>query len=96
MSTIWVIYQMVGPMKHTYEANKGLDSLNIILLLVPCGVLAALVHPPGTAFGVVRTLWAFSSYVEAVSILPQIYMFQVRWRSIPGWSFASRPLRLGH
>ncbi|CAK9172471.1 unnamed protein product [Ilex paraguariensis] len=57
--------------KQTY--NKDQDSFKHYLLLPPCFVLALLVHH---AFDIVEVLWAFSIYLEAVAILPQLLLLQ--------------------
>lgn len=68
---------MLGPLSATYKANKDLDSLNVLYLLVPCGILACVIYPAGNYATLDKMLWAFALYAEAVSNLPQLYMFQV-------------------
>ncbi|XP_059667388.1 ER lumen protein-retaining receptor B-like [Cornus florida] len=57
--------------KQTY--NKDEDTFRHYFLLLPCFVLALLVHP---AFSVMEVLWTFSLYLEAVAILPQLVLLQ--------------------
>ena len=74
--TAWVIYQMLGPLEATYRANKDLDSLRLVWLVAPCAILSFIVYPAGKYSFIMKALWAFALYTEAVSNLPQLYMYQ--------------------
>ncbi|KAE9603367.1 putative ER lumen protein retaining receptor [Lupinus albus] len=45
-------------------------------MVVPCAVLAVLIHPSTIYTRIGRILWAFSTYLEAVSVVPQIRYMQ--------------------
>ncbi|XWS42886.1 hypothetical protein CRYUN_Cryun16bG0052800 [Craigia yunnanensis] len=57
--------------KQTY--SKDQDTFRHYFLIPPCFVLALLIHP---VFNVTEVLWAFSIYLEAVAILPQLVLLQ--------------------
>lgn len=59
--------------KATY--NRSEDTFRVELLVLPCIVLAILVN---AQFTPLEVLWTFSIYLEAVSILPQLFMLQRR------------------
>jgi ER lumen protein retaining receptor len=55
--------------KATYDSNH--DTFRIELLLLPCVVLGLVLNHE---FSVLEILWTFSIYLEAVAILPQLFM----------------------
>lgn len=57
--------------KQTY--NKDEDTFRHFFLVLPCFVLALLIH---RAFTITEVLWTFSIYLEAVAILPQLVLLQ--------------------
>ncbi|XP_057970731.1 ER lumen protein-retaining receptor B-like [Malania oleifera] len=57
--------------KQTYSKNE--DTFRHYYLILPCFVLALLIH---RAFNVNEVLWTFSLYLEAVAILPQLVLLQ--------------------
>ncbi|XP_074598507.1 ER lumen protein-retaining receptor isoform X1 [Brevipalpus obovatus] len=65
-ATIYLIY---FKFKATYDKNQ--DTFRIEFLLGPCAVLALILNHE---FSVVEILWTFSIYLEAVAILPQLFM----------------------
>lgn len=48
----------------------------IFLQVIPCALLALIVHPNSQHFRLYRILWAFCVYLESVSVLPQLRMMQ--------------------
>ncbi|XP_020573936.1 putative ER lumen protein-retaining receptor C28H8.4 [Phalaenopsis equestris] len=72
-STIWVIYMMRFKLNSSY--TKELDNMPTYYLLVPSIVLAIFVHPFLYKHHS-RFLWAFSVYLESVSVLPQLRLMQ--------------------
>lgn len=44
--------------------------------MVPCAVLALLIHPSTSHHLLNRIFWAFCVYLEAVSVLPQLRVMQ--------------------
>ena len=57
------------PYNRTYD--EKIDSFPVSYLIVPCAVLALVWHE---AFTITEILWAFSLFLEAVAIVPQIFV----------------------
>ncbi|KAH7576391.1 hypothetical protein ACOSP7_003349 [Xanthoceras sorbifolium] len=74
VSTVWVIYMMRFKLKSTYI--KELDNFPVYYIVVPCFVLALLIHPYTRFMSFSGILWAFCVYLESVSVLPQLRMMQ--------------------
>ncbi|PIA55495.1 hypothetical protein AQUCO_00700057v1 [Aquilegia coerulea] len=73
-TTLWVIYMMRFKLKSTYMEDK--DNFAIYYVVVPCAVLALVVHPSTSHYILNRVFWAFCVYLEAVSVLPQLRAMQ--------------------
>lgn len=63
------LYLMWVKFKATYDRNH--DTFRIEFLLAPCVLLALLINHE---FTFLEILWTFSIYLEAVAILPQLFM----------------------
>uniref|UniRef100_T1GPW3 ER lumen protein-retaining receptor n=1 Tax=Megaselia scalaris TaxID=36166 RepID=T1GPW3_MEGSC len=63
------VYMMYVKFKATYDHNH--DSFRIEFLLAPAAILALLINHE---FTVMEILWTFSIYLEAVAILPQLFL----------------------
>ena len=74
LATLWVIYTMRTTLKTTY--NLDMDSFQASYILVPCAMAALVAHPLTSHIYLNRVLWALCVYVEAVSVLPQLWMMQ--------------------
>ena len=61
-----------APQKASY--NPDTDSFPVAYLLVPCAVLGVLVNQDH--YSLFEMVWAFSIYLEAVAILPQLFLLQ--------------------
>eukprot|EP00026_Physarum_polycephalum_P016040 Phypoly_transcript_16868.p1 GENE.Phypoly_transcript_16868~~Phypoly_transcript_16868.p1 ORF type:complete len:214 (+),score=17.10 Phypoly_transcript_16868:141-782(+) len=70
-STYWLIYIIRYKYRATYD--KEHDTFRNVFLIAPC-LLIALVF--NKEFTIVEILWAFSLYLEAVAILPQLFLLQ--------------------
>mmetsp|Transcript_1194 Transcript_1194/g.1625 ORF Transcript_1194/g.1625 Transcript_1194/m.1625 type:complete len:214 (+) Transcript_1194:101-742(+) len=70
-SSIAIVYLMTTTYKFTYD--KEHDTFRIVFLLAPCLALALLIND---AFEFAEILWTFSIYLEAVAILPQLFLLQ--------------------
>ncbi|GLJ33168.1 hypothetical protein SUGI_0667830 [Cryptomeria japonica] len=73
-TTLWVIYMIRFKLKSSYM--EDLDNLPIYYVVIPCVVLALLIHPTTSHALVNKMLWAFCVYLEAVSVLPQLRVMQ--------------------
>ncbi|KMZ58312.1 putative ER lumen protein retaining receptor [Zostera marina] len=74
VTTLVVIFMIRFKLKSTYMADK--DTISLLLVIIPCAVLAFLIHPQTNHYFVNRLIWAFSAYLETVSILPQLRVMQ--------------------
>uniref|UniRef100_A0A0C9RGS5 TSA: Wollemia nobilis Ref_Wollemi_Transcript_25685_1322 transcribed RNA sequence n=1 Tax=Wollemia nobilis TaxID=56998 RepID=A0A0C9RGS5_9CONI len=74
LTTLWVIYMIRFKLRSTYM--EDLDNLPIYYVVIPCVVLALVIHPTTSHNIVNRVLWAFCVYLEAVSVLPQLRVMQ--------------------
>ncbi|KAI4376094.1 hypothetical protein MLD38_013888 [Melastoma candidum] len=73
-ATMWVIYMIRFKLRSSYMVEK--DNFATYYVLIPCVVLALLIHPSTSHHIVNRICWAFSVYLEAVSVLPQLRVMQ--------------------
>ncbi|KAL8260341.1 hypothetical protein R6Q59_028294 [Mikania micrantha] len=74
LSTLWVIYMMRFKLYVTY--NQHLDRTPKFCLMIPCAIMAILVHPNSSMCLFTKMMWAFSVYLEAIVVLPQVHMMQ--------------------
>ncbi|KAK9069030.1 hypothetical protein SSX86_013146 [Deinandra increscens subsp. villosa] len=74
LSTLWVIYMMRVKLFVSY--NEHLDRTPKCCLIVPCAIVALLVHPNSCLPILTKIMWAFSVYLEAILVLPQLHMMQ--------------------
>ncbi|KAL4368938.1 hypothetical protein GQ457_05G003970 [Hibiscus cannabinus] len=74
--TAWLIFMIRFKLKSTYI--KELDNFPIYYMVVPCAILALLIHPRASMWStsISQVLWAFCVYLEAVSVMPQLRMMQ--------------------
>jgi len=81
ISSYAIVYNMKfrNPICRTYDA--AMDNFNVAFLIVPCAIIALFWNITFTPFEV---LWAFSIYLESVSILPQLVMVQKHAKSNQG------------
>jgi len=70
-ATAMIIYYIKIKYKNTYNADE--DGLPLYFIIPPCLLLALVWNQE---FSLFEILWAFSIYLEAVSILPQLLMLQ--------------------
>mmetsp|Transcript_20 Transcript_20/g.44 ORF Transcript_20/g.44 Transcript_20/m.44 type:complete len:224 (+) Transcript_20:105-776(+) len=69
--SIMTVYLMRFRYAHTYD--KEHDTFRVEFLIAPCLLLALVWN---LAFEFTEILWAFSIYLEAVAILPQLFLLQ--------------------
>jgi ER lumen protein retaining receptor len=68
-SSIATVYLMWFKFKATYDRNH--DTCRVEFLIVPALIFALLIHHE---FAPLELLWTFSIYLEAVAIMPQLFM----------------------
>jgi len=74
IATGGVVYALRVPLRNSYQADQ--DMVHTLFVAGPCLLLAIIAHP-GTRHNIIlRVLWAFCVYLEAVSVLPQLRMMQ--------------------
>ena len=76
LATSWHICYLMrnkSPWKATYDREN--DSFRVRYLIIPCAVLALVFHHQ-SLHAVMEVLWTFSEYLEAVAILPQIFLLE--------------------
>lgn len=69
VSSYATLYLIYIKFKATYDFNH--DTFRIEFLLIPCVILSLLITHD---YSPVEILWTFSIYLEAVAILPQLFM----------------------
>ena len=70
-SSVYVLYLMKIRFPPTHD--PAIDTIKLEYLMGPCFVLALLFH---YHFDFMEIMWTFSIYLEAVAILPQLFMLQ--------------------
>lgn len=82
-STCLAIYGILVPLASTYGENFDKfgnlyirSDFGAAYLMAPCILLAIVCHPNLNKEFLSDTAWTLSMYLEAVSMIPQIYMFQ--------------------
>ncbi len=82
-SVCLVMYGTFGPLKSTYDAKYDKfgnihvpPQFGIVYLVAPCVLLAICFHPDLNKEAFSDICWTLSMYIEAVAMLPQLYMFQ--------------------
>ncbi|ESQ53122.1 hypothetical protein EUTSA_v10025877mg [Eutrema salsugineum] len=73
-TTLWVIFMIRFKLRASYMEDK--DNFALYFVLVPCAVLAVLIHPSTSHNILNRISWALCVYLEAVSVLPQLRVMQ--------------------
>jgi len=69
VASLGTVYLMYFRFRATYDHNH--DTFRLEFLLLPAAALALLVNH---AFEFIEVAWTFSIYLEAVAILPQLFM----------------------
>ena len=73
-ASVGIVYIMRfgAPQKATYNAEN--DGFPIQYLIAPCAVLGLIINQDH--YSPFEIIWAFSVYLEAVAILPQLFLLQ--------------------
>lgn len=81
LATSWHICYLMrhkNPWKASYDREN--DSFRIRYLVIPCVVLALIFHHRAY-HEYMEILWTFSEYLEAVAVLPQIFLLEYTERT---------------
>ena len=91
VSVAVAIYGVFGPLISTYDEKYDKfgnlhvpNEFGIVFLVAPCIIFAIIMHPNLNREWFSDTCWALSMYLEAVAMIPQIYMFQHQARDLGG------------
>ncbi|KAK2406142.1 hypothetical protein P8452_68502 [Trifolium repens] len=74
LSTLLVIWLIRFKLKSSYM--KEFDNMWLSFLVVPSAILAIVINPITNHIWIARVIWAFTSYLETISILPQLRYMQ--------------------
>ncbi|KEH18126.1 putative ER lumen protein retaining receptor [Medicago truncatula] len=75
LSTLLVIWMIRFKLKSSYI--KEFDNMWLSLLVAFCAILAIIIHPLFTHHSwIARVFWVFPTYLETISILPQLRYMQ--------------------
>lgn len=77
------LWGVLGPFKSTYQADCDKfgefnvpPGYGIVYLAVPIFIIAILLHPSLNSDWLSDVAWTYAMYLESVSVIPQLYMFQ--------------------
>ncbi|PIL33651.1 hypothetical protein GSI_04274 [Ganoderma sinense ZZ0214-1] len=70
-SSSYILFLMKVKYRPTHDPS--IDTFRVEYIAAPCAVLALLFH---YTFTISELLWSFSIFLEAVAILPQLFMLQ--------------------
>jgi len=77
-SSVYTCYLIKVKYPHTYDRRQ--DSFRILFLIIPCFILGIIFNHSNESFTYIGTftdiLWAFSIFLEAVAIFPQLVVLQ--------------------
>ena len=71
-----LVYMISSSHKDTADTNK--DIVNYMYLAIPALLTSLLIHPSLNRNFLTDILWAFSMYLEAVAIFPQLHLFKTK------------------
>jgi len=91
--TMFLIYTTAVTYKNTYNAAEdGFGKIfrippqaGNIVLVVPCLLMALVLHPSLNRNVLTDVAWTFALYLEVVSVLPQFFMLQKANRAVEPW-----------
>mmetsp|Transcript_17789 Transcript_17789/g.36221 ORF Transcript_17789/g.36221 Transcript_17789/m.36221 type:complete len:362 (-) Transcript_17789:112-1197(-) len=81
--TASALWGCMGPFKQTYQQDQDkFGEMNVppgfgaVYLAVPVMIVAVLIHPNLNSDFMSDVAWTYAMYLESVSLVPQLYMFQ--------------------
>lgn len=72
-----------SPYKESYD--KKSDNFQILYIIIPCALLGILTCYLDDEFFLTEILWTFSIYLEAIAIIPQLFVVHENARTKGGW-----------
>jgi len=73
-ASLAIVYLMRFGASQKASYNPEVDNFPVVYLLAPCAVVGMLVNQDH--YSLFEMVWAFSIYLEAVAILPQLFLLQ--------------------
>jgi len=73
-TSMGIVYLMKFRKPYCTSYDSKSDHFNIIFLIIPCFLLALVFNDNQGPFSLIEVLWAFSIYLEAVAIIPQLFV----------------------
>eukprot|EP01006_Ploeotia_vitrea_P017636 TRINITY_DN48858_c0_g1_i1.p1 TRINITY_DN48858_c0_g1~~TRINITY_DN48858_c0_g1_i1.p1 ORF type:complete len:153 (+),score=1.69 TRINITY_DN48858_c0_g1_i1:248-706(+) len=73
LTSFHIVFLMKVTFRASYDHKN--DTFRVRYIILPCIVLALIFHP-GRSFSPMEILWSFSEWLEAVAILPQLFLLQ--------------------
>eukprot|EP00286_Rhodomonas_abbreviata_P018961 CAMPEP_0181307372 /NCGR_PEP_ID=MMETSP1101-20121128/10842_1 /TAXON_ID=46948 /ORGANISM="Rhodomonas abbreviata, Strain Caron Lab Isolate" /LENGTH=311 /DNA_ID=CAMNT_0023413579 /DNA_START=8 /DNA_END=943 /DNA_ORIENTATION=+ len=80
--TGYLVYLMRFHPHYAPSFSAESDTFKDVWILGPCAVLGLVLHPNVTQSYIINVLWAFSTYLEAVALLPQLFVFHSASRTV--------------
>merc|ERR1711871_1301182 len=74
VATIYIVWLMRNDFHYTY--SKSEDTFKVEFIVIPCVLLSIVFHPSVTGYTVTDILWTFSTYLESLTLLPQLFVIQ--------------------
>lgn len=78
--TAYLVYLIRVQYHASYQEDN--DSFNSLYLVGPCLLVALILHPNVTGSWLINVLWAFSTYLEALALIPQLFVFHSASRTV--------------
>lgn len=83
LATLVNVFLILGPYYKTYSSHQDVfgyykkvpSSLGIVWIVVPCFILALIIHPSLNGDFRTDVAWTFSCYLETFAMVPQLYLF---------------------
>jgi len=73
-TSLAIVYLMRTSLRHTYDAEH--DTFRVIFLIAPSAALALIYFLLEYPTSFYELIWSFSIFLEAVAILPQLFLLQ--------------------
>jgi len=73
-ATVYIVYLMRFDPDYKLTYNAAKDKLPLLYIVLPCLVLSFIFHPAVTGWKITDVLWTFSTYLESLTLLPQLVL----------------------
>jgi len=74
VATIYIVFLMRNDFQYTYSKQE--DTFRVEFIVLPCILLSLIFHPNVTGYTITDILWTFSTYLESLTLLPQLFVIQ--------------------